>query len=196
MGVEVHLQSIPPNCKLLDLAREQAEIIGLFWNFEEIKEHCSVKSIIGDHELITKIDKLFLDCLEKHPSLEKRNYSGNRQHDKIWYLLSPNRRNLNFRGSEDNLFYGAIYGEQRLHSSENMYYNPPNTVRSITEYLGSITYDDFGKHYNFKAMKEAGVYKVLHDKDRLSSAWNEFQKIRKLYQEASQLGEGMLTAIE
>lgn len=194
MSVVVQLQSIPETCELLELARKDYTVIAWLWSFERILTRGSCYPKEQETEKRNKLDKLALKCIRSNPRIEERNFWGNKKHDSILYLLSPQRRNSEFQ--DDSLFNIAIHGEVKLNPNEHTGYISPKTVESIADYMAGITLDEMKKHYDYERMNDARVTKLGSATNTLDGSWREFQEMREIYLQASKYQEAMLTRIE
>jgi hypothetical protein len=201
MGVEVRFQAIPEDCELLKRARQDRELAELTQFFDGTDTplyETRTKSV--EIYFINAVKELFT----QRPGLVDRYlYAGGRKFDQIIYLLSPAARTEDSK-SDHSLIKKAIMGSERLHPEAQatqgrpIGFVPASNVQIIAEFLNSVTFEQFHKHYDPVKMFEMGVYKMHpnDDEEQFKYIWAEFEDIRNIYQAAATHGEAMITVID
>ncbi len=107
-------------------------------------------------------------------------------------------------GPDNSLIHQAIHGVERLQpqaaagQGEPIMFVPSTSVKLLAEYLRSITREQLHEYYDPVQMAELRVYKMWRESGEklFSDTWNEFTRIRDLYQEAALHNEAMLAILD
>lgn len=203
MGVELRLQAIPEDCELLARARQEREIADKVGRFHQYIRGAILPSERKKPEIVAFINAM-QELVKANPGLDERYaYLGNRQFDAILYLLSPARRAGDYK-NDRSVIHNAIYGIESLHPDVKVAWGlpigfvPANEVRTIADFLDTVTYEHLFEHDDPALMYQAGVYKSRPYETELhrESVWEEFTDIRDLYRAAADHGEAVITVID
>jgi hypothetical protein len=201
MGKEARYQAIPEDCELLARARKDRETAERIEFFNQWATHPPPPEI-SPHSV--KFVAAIKTLAQTHPGLIQRYfYAGSRHYDHIIYLLSPTRRRGEFDENDHSLIHKAVYGSERLHPEARatqgvpIGFVPADDVQTIADYLSTITRDTLHEHYDPERMYKAGVYKPPGlGEASFEVTWQEFEGMRRVYQQAAAHGEAMITVID
>jgi len=203
MGTEATFQAIPEDCELLARARADTEVAELmaFFNSYAIGRHPFGWQPKTSAQ--TYFNSAVKALIQQRPGLVQRYLYAGRKYDMIVYLLSEERRKGN-RDTDTSLIHKAIWGSERLHPVARATQGlpiglvPAQDVVRITEFISTITYDHFHQHYKPPEMEKMGVYKIYagDGEEVFSEIWDEFQDIRRFYNEATANNEAAVTVID
>lgn len=203
MGLDMSYQAIPPECDLIERARQEQELGEML---------CLVPLWFraGDgprSRSWPEADKLWRELCElarQHPGLAKRNCYLDRWWDKLHYLLSANRRGG--PGSEEDLLLDkAVRGDSeiaehiRAPQGVPVKYVAPDEVELIAVLLEPMTAESLRVHYSPVKMEASGVYKFWADRAD-DTEWRHiedyFARFQLFYLEAARHGEGVIVCLD
>jgi hypothetical protein len=211
MGLDLHYQAIPDDCKLLARSRQEPEF-GCdleFFNSYALMSQVELDSDVADMLEWEEDDQFFIEfvnearqLIHQYPGLEQRNLDIGRTWDKFHYLLSRQRRDC-AKATTPDWAEAAIVGGSVLNESVQtvqgyaIRYLNPAEVSSINDRLMLITPEMFGAHWNPVAMTRAAVYKIYFDKsdEHLDYLYTEFQRLQDFYSLVTRHGEGIITCL-
>ena len=201
MGIDIYYQAMPPDCRLLELARNEPEFgSGLdLLKLYASKSEAEISSHDQDGHYVDFIREV-KRAVRDFPGLENRNLALGRRWDMIHYLLSEYRRGGDGNNESDwakRAVQGGDYISENAKSGigVSLLYLQPEEVSAISKQLNRITSDVFGEHMDGYAMWEAGVYKA-HMSDgapELGLIEEDFERMRDFFRLVAAHNEGILT---
>lgn len=198
MALENIYQAMP-ECTLLERAGSDAGFESRLTHFASYaaKAEEETNAYADDQSRLDFVREAKLLCRER-PDLAERSLYLGRWWDAIHYLLSEYRR----RGDGNNIadwVKRAVNGSSPVNSAAYkesnslLHYTPPEEVKDIWAKFEPISEEEFGEHWNARAMYQTGVYKIYEDDSyRLFDIWEDFEKLREFYKDAARSGDGVL----
>jgi hypothetical protein len=204
MGVEARYQAIPEDCDLLARARSDRETAEWMEFFHATVVSKATQASAETPEEIAITSAVLALAQERPGLIERYFYAGNRRYDHLVYLLSPARRRNEFAENDHSLIHKAVHGSERLHpearatQGRSIGFVPADDVQTIADYLATITRDMLHEHYDPAKMFDSYVYKTDPgmSEDSFEVTWQEFEGMRRVYQQAAAHGEAMITVID
>lgn len=198
MGLDLYLRAFPEKCELWAKARvdrQIAENMPFFGDFESEPDNET------DRDFMEAAQQLVRD----YPGLLERYYvNQSRAWDRLVYLLSPTQRLPDAPGPDNSLIHQAIHGVERLQPQAAagqgvpIMFVPTKSVKLLATYLRSITREQLHEYYDPVQMEKLSVYKMWREagENLFNDTWNEFTRVRDLYQETAVHNEAMIVILD
>jgi hypothetical protein len=185
MGLDILYQAIPDSTELLNFVQQN--------NIEYCLKHIQFWEGLLDEDdpLRTQFQEILSKTLVKHPNLEKRNFLT-RGWDILLYFLSEERR------ASKNAYDGTDSWHLIILGSTDPYSHPPHYLspQQVQELAKLLKDSSISKaFFDTQVMKAHEVYKIgQHEQTEEAFQWivAEFDKLKRLYFDASKYGEGLL----
>ncbi len=202
MGLDMKYQAMPEGCDLLKRSRQEPEFANPLEFFSSIAREGTKFSDAVWQDFSTAARQ----TIEQYPGLETRYLFWDRCWNKLYYLLSENRRQENCHpapGPNLSLVEKAIFGGDAIHpnaqttSGFRIRYLPSKDISEISDFLAEITSEMLYRHFDPVAMSKVGVYKMRGDEDDKEREWiqQNFEKLREFYVQAAAHNEGVITCL-
>jgi Domain of unknown function (DUF1877) len=167
MGLDIHYQVIPDDCRLLARSRQEPKF-GSHLEFFKRAALMSPQDLNrnDDWQFFIEFASEIRQLIQQHPGIEYRNLNIDRTWDKFHYLLSYQRRNGGEKSDRDVWVEKAILGGEVLDPAIQttigipICYLSPIAVYEIQDNLDTVELDLLGVHWNPVAMRQANVYKI------------------------------------
>lgn len=197
MAIDACYQAMPDDSPILERARRDPDFasnLPFFNDLKSMRQLCSTDP--SDVDMLAEATKL----LAQHPGLENRTLRYSRKWDRLYYLLSTNRRSQEKKDPslpEVKFIFGGgiLHPEGIIYTGYHVRFLPASEVALTYQYVQPITKNDLEQHYDPLAMDAASVYKIseFEDPENFEYDWEFFEQLRELFATAVKHHEGMLT---
>jgi hypothetical protein len=194
MGLDAIYQALPDDWSLLaaakegDLTANQELEAALFFLLRFHGTGMQTKS-----KMMDTTSYAVCDLLQRHPHIAERNCRLDRRWDKLYFLLSSERRGSR-PWPDDALAKQSIFGVRTLFE---LHYSPPAAVFDVAAFLERTTIADLYLNYDPERMAEGGVYK-FHIEDAVVE-WkilvSTFMEFRAFYQSTALVGNAVISLL-
>lgn len=207
MGLDVAIQAIPTDSRLLALARDDLErgdelgLIGCWFGRDDGPVAGDEGG--GDRDAGALWDECCrLDAIR--PDLRRLHCSLGRSWDALHYLLSATRREESAADADrtiDHAFGGGDPIADHVSGGQGILirFLTPDIVADIAAVVGPMDRDALARHYDPRRMEAAAVYKFWADCADPTS-WEYlvgyFMEFRRVFMAAARNGDGMIVCMD
>jgi hypothetical protein len=199
MGLDCTYQALPGGCELLERAQRDAgfgELLSLVpWRAERLERWRRDGGVSAEFA-----EEVRLLC-QRHPGLEQRCHTVDRDWDALHYLLSEARRAGSGDDWSGNLIRGAGVIAEHLRAGQGvpLRYSGPETVKALFERLERVSEAELRQSYEPERMEERAVYKFWANRADAQTwplLWERFEGLRAFFRQVADKGEGVLVLLD